>query len=394
MYTDARAAAKQALSDQDQGCIKVPDGMTFFQVKKPGTYNFDIIPFFHNPDLNKYAPKGGTVWWETTYCRHGNVGPEDKMLVCLKKTFGEACYCCEQHALARKSLRPGATDDEKKTVKSMEYKIRQLFCVIDRDERKPELQLFEMSFHLFGKHLLHKIDGAPSRLNYDQFFRLKGGMTLSVKFVEGANWIEAGNIELIPRDKDIPEDILDDVPCLDDLIIRTPYAKMKQIYDGAEDQKHETNGETYSRRSKREEPEEEEEATPRKKREEPEEEPPARKPKKEETEERDNPAARKGIEKGCYVLYTDEDGKKLRCQVVRVSPDGTSLTLEDESGEVHRAIEPKECKLGITVEEPEEAQTKPARKPKKAAEEEAPAKPKAPEPDPDEDEGWSRRKKR
>lgn len=338
-YGNTREVAKQRLDEQSAGsALKLPTGLKLWELGKAGRYTFDVIPYI----VGKGHPKvkEGRVWWERTFWQHSGVGPENKAVCCLRKNWGEPCPCCEQVDEFVKTMDRDDKDD-KKRLSFMKSKFRQALLIQDHDARKPEIELFEYSYHGFGITLDEKLDDSPESLGYDNFFHPKGGKTLQAKFAETdmGDWLKASVIEMLPRNKDLPEDILDHGICLDDMVIRLSYDQIKKLMRGeapsrsAEDNGHDDRP-ARSRGRVEEDPPARETAKPKG------EDRPTRQT-REDKDEDVSPAAKKGIEQDTVVEF-----KGKRCKVVWVNRAGTILDLEEvETGKTHERIDPEDVDI-------------------------------------------------
>lgn len=240
-YTDAQEVADKHKGGWEGTYFKVPEGMSTFDTKEGGTFKIDIIPYVVG-DGNPYADEG-KVHYERTFFVHKGVGTGNEgrgdTFCCLRETFGEKCPVCTHIASLR---REGRTDD--KVLKDMGPKERQLFLVIDRTTPESErkgIQLWDYSYHLFGKLLKSRIQKSDPDDNWRHFHRLDGGKTLKLdvekKAYQGANYSEVNAIDFKDRKAALPESLLDEAPCLDTLLIKKSYAELEKVLfdEGPED---------------------------------------------------------------------------------------------------------------------------------------------------------------
>lgn len=235
---------KERIADREKGwtptTFTVPDGMETFKFRKEKTYRLTIVPFVVGEGNPSADP--GTIHFERTYYTHANVGPQETAQTCSLKSFSEPCPICQQMALL---TRQGNLSDDMKS--ALRPKERQLWLVIDHDERDKGIQLLECA-HFgkgagFGEMLDNKLDAADEDSPYQNFFHLgTDGMTLVVKTKKdsfnGREFYKPINMELEPRrEKDsVPESILDKAPCLDDLIIKPDYDELSELFHGGDKQ--------------------------------------------------------------------------------------------------------------------------------------------------------------
>ena len=239
-YTSARARAEK----QGQGFVapylRVPDGATMFKAKE-GTMLLDILPYVAG-DNNPFAEKG-VIHWERTYFAHRGIGANSDAHLCLRMptespphgTGKGRCPVCEHRS---KLLRSGDEDEE--AIKDLSPKQRQLFNVIDRKAPEKGVQLWDVSYFLFGKMLDARIRNSDEDDQWGQFFFPEGGFTLKVTFVEktfsGRTYLEAETIDFRKRREDYDEDeILAQTHNLDDCIVALSYDELKAKFLETED---------------------------------------------------------------------------------------------------------------------------------------------------------------
>jgi hypothetical protein len=233
-YSDAKKIAEQ-METGGTKALNLPSGLEFFNPEKPGLYRLNIIPFEAKKGNPNCDP--GFMHYERTFWVHRNVGVNRDTYVCPAKTINKPCPICEHRGEMMKRK-----DSDKDIANSLVAKQRQLFYVQNVGDDEEDIKLWEVSFHNFGKKLNEKVryDDEEGTAN---FYHLDGGsvlkVTLSEKSYEGTKFLEASNVEMKPRKKDLDEDILGDLPPLDDLIRIEPYDKLKAVflqYDEDEDE--------------------------------------------------------------------------------------------------------------------------------------------------------------
>ncbi len=383
-YSSPKKAAEQHKSGFTMTQIKIPDGMKRWRPEKEGTYRIDIIPYIVGK-LNQKAEEG-TLHYECTYQVHARIGAEENSYACLKRYFGKKCPICEQRVVLGRD--PEADDD---AIKALMVKDRQLFLIIDHADREAGVQLWEASYHLFGKLLETKLKNADDD-EYENFHSLTDGMSLRITFEErslGKNspsFLDAKDIEFKKRKEQYEEDLLDDLPCLDELPIEMDYDKLREIMlqlgdDKDKDEDEPTPKKGAGKKSKPkpaddddddDDEDDDDEPAPKKKskpkpadddddEDEDEDDEPA--PKKgagkkskpaddededEDEDEDDEPAPKakgKGKASGFKVgdkVKHEEHGK---CEIVHVSKEGDSYRIKDSEGETHYGIDADELTI-------------------------------------------------
>lgn len=229
-YASARKRAdkKQREASYSSTYLKIPSGVKMFKPKE-GVMMLDILPF-RAGEGNPCADEG-LLHYERTYHLHARVGADGgSPYLCPRLTSKSPCPICEdRHRMLKK-----ADPDDEKLVKDLAPKERQLFNVINLKEPDKGIQLWDMSYHLFGKLLDARIRNSDEDEGWDQFAALEGGMTLKVGFKEksfgGRNFLEAETIDFKPRTEDYDEAMLDKAHCLDELLIEPEYEALKEAY--------------------------------------------------------------------------------------------------------------------------------------------------------------------
>lgn len=333
----------------DFNSFKLPDNVKLFQPDaKP--YRIDIVEYKVG-EGNPYADPG-EWYYERTYWVHRSVGVENSTFVCPMKTAGKSCPICEEQA--RLARDPDGDEDE---IRAMRPKERQLWLVRDRDDADAGVQVWDFSNFNFGALLddLRK-EADEDEKHIIDFSDPDGGSYLKVKFKKesggGYSYLKALSIDFKPRPNGLEEELMEHGICLDDILIVPEYDVLKSKFfeleglegdDGDDEEQPKTKKKTKKKRRVVEEEEELDEELD-------EDEPDA----EEEPETRAKGKRKKatpkaedaGITKGCKVEH-EEFGT---CAVTRISGDGTSLTLEDEDGDKHKAVGVDEVEL---VEEEE-----------------------------------------
>lgn len=219
----------------DRTSVQAPSGMSYFALKKAGSYRVDVVPFVTN-EGNPHCPEKGVRWPERTFWVHRGVGAENGTYVCPSKSLkhlGKRCPICEHRAdLARK----GGDDSDafKKLMNSLAPKERQLWLVVDHAEPEKGLKLWDISFHLFGKQLKAMIQNADPTDNYNQFADVKKGFTLKLGAVEeknqGYTFHTVKSVEFKARTGPLDKALVASAPCLDDVVTALEYDKLKDIF--------------------------------------------------------------------------------------------------------------------------------------------------------------------
>lgn len=227
----ARDRAEKHTSGFDSTSIKIPEGVKLFKLEK-GTMFIDIIPYVVGRG-NPFADKG-EVHYERTFFVHRGVGPGGDSYICLKKTLNERCPVCEHRAKLAKD-----PDADEQLVKDMAPRERQLFNVINRKDRDAGIQLWDVSYHLFGKLLDARIQSDAADESWAMFHSPTEGLTLVLTVAEktfgGNTFCEVTAIDFKERKEQYKESIIDKAICLDKVLKIEEYDKLKSILLQTED---------------------------------------------------------------------------------------------------------------------------------------------------------------
>jgi len=223
----AKRRAETHKTGYENTAFEIPEDKELFALKSEKSVKLDIIPYEVGED-NPYADPG-TLHYERTYFVHRSIGVDETAYVCLSKTCGEKCPICEFRSKLAKD--PDADED---LIKDLAPKERQLFNVIDTKNRSKGVQIWEISFHLFGKQLDREIRESDEDDKYEKFAELEDGFTLKLGIEEGhsgkASWFGVVSVNFKPRKEDYDEDILEETTCLDDILIIKDYDELKEIF--------------------------------------------------------------------------------------------------------------------------------------------------------------------
>lgn len=234
-----RQVAEERESGFSTTTLKLPEGLKFWKPEL-GMNTVDIVGYKTGVG-NPACPDVGVIWYERTYWRYGDIGPEKKPYIAVGKTFAKPDPI--QDWLKRAAL--DGTQD-KKYLDSLKPKQRQLFLVYDRKHPEAGIQLWDFSYHNFGKTLLDVIQASPEERGWDYFyFNDLRGFTLDLTITSksmgvGSPFKEVSNINFIGRREPLPPHIAEHPYCLDNFLIETPYDVLWRAFhnlpaDGSQD---------------------------------------------------------------------------------------------------------------------------------------------------------------
>lgn len=347
----ARRRAEQHSSGYETTVLRVPDGVSFFDLQ-PGNYVVDIIPY--NVKRGKNTPGGnpfaevGELYYERTFFCYKRIGVNEKSYVCSSKTFSKPDFIQEYRQKESKS--PNA---DVSYLKSLNPKERQIFLIYDRKEPDKGIQVLEISFHNFGKLLDSRINNSIEEDGWDLFyFTDDSGMSLRLtvekKSTGGYSFNEVTAIDFLRRKDPIPKHVINHKIDLDAMLIEVDYEKLKAIFLGSSDgvsEADKTQTQTDVTSSSRgatetiyESPQASEKAVTKDVR------------KDIDKQQKPSVASDFGLKTQDMVVY-----KGKVCTLWKISGDGTSLTLVDEEDEIIKAVAVSEVRKRELVDKKEKA---------------------------------------
>jgi len=214
-----------------------------FVIKKGVRHLIDIIPFINAKGEEEYKKD----FWV-----HRNIGPENKTIVCLK-TIGKKCPICEK------------VDDD--NYAEIGAKPRTLYNVIECNDKKREIKVWDISYHMFERLMMEEIEEQREEGNdFLAFADLEDGASISFKGKEktfkGGKFVTPNKIEFQERDEAYDEEILEEVHNLDEILEILPYKKIKTLFrfeEGDEEDEKEPEDDDEEENDNEEDGEEEEE---------------------------------------------------------------------------------------------------------------------------------------
>lgn len=186
----------------------------------------DILPYIvkdkNHPDKDGDMAAKGELWYRRPFKVHKGigVGTAKKDYVCLQ-SVGKRCPICEY----QKEL----FNTDKEAAVALYPKDRDLYAV--KLQGSDEIQVWDMSQKLFHDVLVDELETDDSN---EDFADLESGKTLKLKLL----WKEFGKItypevrsvSFEERDEVYDEDILDEVPCLDECFKVLSYEELKDAF--------------------------------------------------------------------------------------------------------------------------------------------------------------------
>jgi len=237
----------------------------------------DILPYLvtddHHPDRNDEmdiaTPE--SLWYKRPFKIHRNVGVDNDVVVC-PASIGKPCPICEYRA---KRMKEGA---DKGDTDMMKASLRNLYVAKPVKSKKFEAEphIWDISQWLFQNLLNEELEEDE---DYGVFPDLEEGMTLRIRFDsktigKSEPFADASRIDFEEREEQYTADILEDVPCLDEVLNVLSYKELQakffemddtdevvDDYRGEDDDKNEKPRKKPSRK-KEPEPEEDDDEQP------------------------------------------------------------------------------------------------------------------------------------
>lgn len=216
---------------QSFGYLNLPPGVEALKIDSR-TIKLDFMPYEvtddNHPERNddEQLARPGDLWWRRPFRVHKNVGPDEETVVC-PRSFNMPCPICEH---VKQLADDGADREELRPLRS---KGRYLYAVIPINHKKldEEVMVWDYSYSLFEKQLDEELENDRS---FDRFPGLEDGLTLEIRFREekfgrGSYW-ETSRINFLDREEYYTEDILDDVPNLDECLKVLSYKELEALF--------------------------------------------------------------------------------------------------------------------------------------------------------------------
>jgi len=226
-------AKKQQRQGSSYGYLNLPKGINVFTAEPGGRATLDFIPYVVS---DKYHPDRDTtigiampneLWYKRPFKVHRNIGVEKDAVVCLS-SFGKRCPVCEYRS---KRIKEGADKEETDVLKPS---LRNLYIVVPIGMKKVEEipMLWDISQYNFQNLLNDELEEQPE---HEIFPDLEEGESLKVRFDSkiigsGNPFAQASRIDFVDRKKQYDESILDEIPCLDDILQELSYAELESKF--------------------------------------------------------------------------------------------------------------------------------------------------------------------
>jgi hypothetical protein len=179
----------------------------------------------------------GKLFWRETAV-HWNVGPDSKMVVCLKKELDKPCYICEAYARLQQSQDPR----DQSAASEIRANTRVYLNIVDLDNVDKGVQVYTCGIKILQDLLAYFADPdwgdiTHPETGYDIVIEREGSTRENTKYQVRAR----KNPTAIPN-----MDLLSNLKNLDSFVKTTSYEQMQAIYEGmsAEDAADQFDGPT------------------------------------------------------------------------------------------------------------------------------------------------------
>lgn len=237
------------------GYLNLPKGVKVLTLKeRTREIRLDFIPYtvtdsqHPDRDVDANCAVVDVLWYKRPFKVHRNIGVNNDTFVCLTSS-GKKCPICMWVADQKRK----GTDWE--DLKDTAAKDRNLYAVnpIDSKDHDEVIHVWDMSWFLFQNELNDQLEEYPDN---GVFPALEEGLTLKVKF----RWEKFGknlfpktrDIEFEDREKQYTEDILDEVPNLDEMLNVLSYEELDAKFLEMDDE--EQTGDVYEEVDENEKP--------------------------------------------------------------------------------------------------------------------------------------------
>lgn len=230
----ARGWVEKRKSEFSNPCLSLPQGYEWLEIKDSKSRSFDFMMYVVG-EGNPHADPG-TLFMQRTYYQHANFGPGGKSrAICPQKTFLKPCPICEYREANRDNL-------DKDGIKNLYPKERQLWLPREvTPDGDGQVYIWDVSYHLFGKHLMEFLDSNQDEGDFDLFAHPEEGMTIKLGFEprtigeKGKPFYDVSSILFKQRKHSYTIDDCREMPCLDELLVEVPYLKLKNMFFAEED---------------------------------------------------------------------------------------------------------------------------------------------------------------
>lgn len=215
------------------GYLLIPKGINLFSPEGEGKVEMDIMPYLvtdtNHPNKDLGAEEG-VYYYRRPFKVHRGIGVGKDSVICLQ-SIGKRCPICEYRSKMWKD--EDLDKDKEDMIKQLRPSDRNLYAVIIRkvgrkETDDDEIKLMEFSDYLFQEVMERDLEDDE---RWETFPDPEEGSSIRVTFAEdklGSNkYLKATRFDFVDRDEQYTEDILDDVPKLDECLNIMSYEDLK-----------------------------------------------------------------------------------------------------------------------------------------------------------------------
>ena len=250
------------------GYLNLPKGISVFNPEPKSVVKLDFMPYEitskRHPDRNVEdeiaVPE--SLWYKRPFKIHRNIGVDNEKVVCLT-SIGKPCPICEKRAeLIRQ-------DADKEDTDALKQSTRNLYVVIPLDSKKHDAEphIMDMSQYLCQNEINNTLEEDEE---FEVFPDLEEGLTLKCRFDSSTigsskPFAELGKVTMLERKEQYTEDILDNIPNLDEVLNILTYKELEAKFleldedDTADDTPEEEEKPARTRKRKEAKPDSDEE---------------------------------------------------------------------------------------------------------------------------------------
>jgi hypothetical protein len=205
--------------------------VSFFKPEK-GRNEIDIIPYEVATNNHPQKLEKGEIDYKLDVWVHRRVGVSEGHYLCMEKTFGKACFICEE---LKKMIDSGAAG--KKEIEAIKAKRRVFYNVIDLNDEDAGIQILEGAHFFYQKEIIEEAEeSADGEGEILPFAEIDEGWTVrfrgSEEKYEKNTYIKPKNFTLIEREEQYDDSIIDDAYSLDEMLVIPDYETVKNGFLG------------------------------------------------------------------------------------------------------------------------------------------------------------------
>lgn len=222
--TNSKAWAEKSDSRFESTAVKIPPPFTQLKTVTPSML-LDIIEYRVGEGNPEADP--GFLHFERTYYTHRVPSPEGGNLYCCQwECFKLPCPICDW-------MKDNGRNADPQLLKDMRSQKRHLWNAIDLNTRDLKVQVFDTNHFNrgmgFGEQIKAALRAVP---HYNDFARYDGGMSLILTTAEqtmggGRKYTAVTRIDFVPRRQQYSKAILNECCCLDDCLLKIPYDELQ-----------------------------------------------------------------------------------------------------------------------------------------------------------------------